>query len=139
MEAAITVRTRAIIPVGLYGGMLMTNDGGLLDRALFLRDHGRVPGDTGFQNSEVAHNYRMSALQAAVGLAQTERAEEWRRAFEEQPEELGTKILKEMGANRSTMRRAIRKIGRRLGLRHLENSRKSFFRARDPQLTSERK
>lgn len=58
------------------GGMLVTNDTDLRDRVLFLRDHGRIPGDTSFQNTEVAFKYKMSALQAAVGLAQTERAEE---------------------------------------------------------------
>jgi len=58
------------------GGMLVTNDSSLRDRILFLRDHGRIPGDTSFQNTEVAYKYKMSALQAAVGLAQTERAEE---------------------------------------------------------------
>jgi perosamine synthetase len=58
------------------GGMLVTNHLDLYERALFLRDHGRKPGDTSFFNSEVAYKYKMSHLQAALGLAQLERVEE---------------------------------------------------------------
>ncbi|MBI1370678.1 MAG: aminotransferase class I/II-fold pyridoxal phosphate-dependent enzyme [Planctomycetes bacterium] len=58
------------------GGMLTTNDKALFDRILFLRDHGRPPGDRYFRNTEVAFKYKMSPLQAAVGLAQIERIEE---------------------------------------------------------------
>ncbi len=58
------------------GGMLVTNESALFDRANFLRDHGRVPGDFSFQNSEVAFKYKMSSMQAALGLAQIERIDE---------------------------------------------------------------
>ncbi len=58
------------------GGMLVTADKALFDRASFLRDHGRVPGDFSFENSEVAFKYKMSSMQAALGLAQTERLDE---------------------------------------------------------------
>jgi perosamine synthetase len=58
------------------GGMLVTDDEELHARVLFLRDHGRAPGDKMFWNSEVAFKYKMTALQAAVGLAQLERIEE---------------------------------------------------------------
>ena len=58
------------------GGMLVTSRDDIRDRVLFLRDHGRPPGDRTFYNTEVAFKYRMSALQAAVGLAQTERVAE---------------------------------------------------------------
>jgi perosamine synthetase len=58
------------------GGMLVTDDEALYRRVLFLRDHGRKPGDTRFFNTEVAFKYKMSSMQAALGLAQTERAEE---------------------------------------------------------------
>ncbi len=130
-EAAITERTRAVIPVDLYGGMpnwdairsiaasydvaiiedaaeavgskykngpagsfghtgvfsfhgsktLTTGEGGLVatgdaalhKRMLFLRDHGRIPGDRMFLNAEVAYKYKMSSMQAALGLAQLQR------------------------------------------------------------------
>lgn len=58
------------------GGMLVTRDQKLFDRANFLRDHGRAPGDFSFENSEVAFKYKMSSMQAALGLAQTERLDE---------------------------------------------------------------
>ncbi|HXQ13238.1 MAG TPA: DegT/DnrJ/EryC1/StrS family aminotransferase [Caulobacteraceae bacterium] len=55
------------------GGMLATNDRALYDRVLRLRDHGRAPGDRFFQNDEIAFKYRMSAVTAALGVAQMER------------------------------------------------------------------
>ncbi len=133
-EACITPRTKAVIPVDLYGGMpdmdaireiaarhriviiedaaeaigseyhgkragslgdvgvfsfhgsktLTTGEGGMLvtdsedifHRVMFLRDHGRKPGDIQFYNTEVAYKYKMSSMQAALGLAQLERVEE---------------------------------------------------------------
>ena len=130
-EESITPRTKAVIPVDLYGGMpdmgairgiaerrgiaivedaaqaigsqikgiragsfgdvgafsfhgsktLTTGEGGMLvtdredvyHRALHLRDHGRAQGDKMFWNDAVAFKYKMSSLQAALGLAQLER------------------------------------------------------------------
>lgn len=58
------------------GGMLITSNEKIYHRCLFLRDHGRIPGDTMFCNSEVAYKYKMSSMQAALGLAQIERINE---------------------------------------------------------------
>jgi perosamine synthetase len=58
------------------GGLLATNRDDLHARILVLRDHGRLPGDRMFFNSEVAHKYKMSSMQAALGLAQLERVSE---------------------------------------------------------------
>jgi perosamine synthetase len=58
------------------GGMLLTDDEALYQRALLLRDHGRAVGARQFWNQEVAFKYRMSSLQAALGLAQLERIDE---------------------------------------------------------------
>jgi perosamine synthetase len=58
------------------GGMLVTSRDDLFARVLRLRDHGREPGDRLFVNQEIAYKYKMSALQAAFGLAQLERIEE---------------------------------------------------------------
>ncbi|MSP43451.1 MAG: DegT/DnrJ/EryC1/StrS family aminotransferase [Alphaproteobacteria bacterium] len=58
------------------GGMLLTDDGAFFARCQFLRDHGRAPGDVSFRSSEVAFKYKMSAMQAAMGLAQIERLPE---------------------------------------------------------------
>lgn len=58
------------------GGMLVTNDDTLFNRIQKLRDHGRKPGDRMFFNEEIGYKYKMSALQAALGLAQLERVDE---------------------------------------------------------------
>lgn len=57
------------------GGMLVTSNAKLFERVQTLRDHGRPPGDKFFQNSEIGYKYKMSAVQAALGLAQLERVE----------------------------------------------------------------
>ena len=57
------------------GGMIVTNDAALNARIQTLRDHGRPPGDRFFQNSEIAYKYKMSSVQAALGIAQMERVE----------------------------------------------------------------
>jgi perosamine synthetase len=58
------------------GGMLVTNDDALRERVLFLRDHGRDPGDRYFQNTEIGFKYRMNGVTAALGCAQMERIDE---------------------------------------------------------------
>jgi perosamine synthetase len=57
--------------------MLLTDSDVVFQRVLTLRDHGRDTS-TGkmFWNSEVAYKYKMSSMQAALGLAQLERIEE---------------------------------------------------------------
>lgn len=58
------------------GGMLLTDDETIYQRCLVLHDHGRQPGDIMFRNIEVGYKYKMSSLQAALGLAQLERIDE---------------------------------------------------------------
>jgi perosamine synthetase len=58
------------------GGMLVSDDEPFYRRCLVLRDHGRQPGDVMFRSQEVGYKYKMSALQAALGLAQLERIDE---------------------------------------------------------------
>ncbi len=58
------------------GGMLVTNREDIYQKALVLRDHGRKPGDKMFWNTEIAYKYKMSSMQAALGLAQLERIDE---------------------------------------------------------------
>jgi perosamine synthetase len=55
------------------GGMVLADDERLYERMMKLRDHGRPPGDTAFFNDEVAFKYKMSSLQAALGLVQLQR------------------------------------------------------------------
>lgn len=59
------------------GGILVTNNIEIYERAKILNDHGRDPkvGKT-FWMAEYGYKYKMSNLQAAMGCAQIERAEE---------------------------------------------------------------
>ena len=58
------------------GGMLVTDREDIYRRVLVLRDHGRKPDDMMFWNTEVAYKYKMSSMQAALGLGQLERVDE---------------------------------------------------------------
>jgi perosamine synthetase len=54
------------------GGMLTTADGELAARCRMLRDHA-MPPQKRYWHEEIGFNYRMTNLQAAVGVAQMER------------------------------------------------------------------
>lgn len=58
------------------GGLALSDDEDLHRRMVFLRDHGRLPGDVSFRSVEVAWKYKMSELQAALGRVQLDRIEE---------------------------------------------------------------
>ena len=58
------------------GGIITTNDDNLADRFRFLKDHGMIQGRR-YYHTELAFNYRMTNIQAALGLAQLERIEEF--------------------------------------------------------------
>jgi perosamine synthetase len=60
------------------GGMLTTNDDALAARCRMLRDHA-MPPDKRYWHAEIGFNYRMTNLQAAVGVAQMERIDEFIR------------------------------------------------------------
>jgi perosamine synthetase len=55
------------------GGMLVTSDQNLYQRARKIQDHGRRPGT--FWIEEVGRKYKMSNTSAALGLAQLQRSE----------------------------------------------------------------
>lgn len=56
------------------GGMLVTNDDEIFERAQHFANHGR--SSTGFDISDIGFKYKMSNLQAAWGCAQLERIDE---------------------------------------------------------------
>ena len=59
------------------GGAFATNDSELYERVLTLSNHGRKPGELKqFWPERIGYKYKMSNLQAAIGLAQIERIEE---------------------------------------------------------------
>jgi perosamine synthetase len=75
------------------GGIFVTNDDALYEKALTLSNHGRARGETRqFWPETIGFKYKMSNLQAAIGCAQMERIEELiagkRRVFEHYREAL---------------------------------------------------
>lgn len=55
------------------GGMIVTNNEELAERAEWLRAHAYGRGDKHFYHPEVGFGYRMSGMQAALGLSQLDR------------------------------------------------------------------
>ncbi|EAP97399.1 putative aminotransferase [Janibacter sp. HTCC2649] len=54
------------------GGMLLSNDTDLLDRARYLSTQARQPAPW-YEHTEIGYNYRMSNILAALGIGQLER------------------------------------------------------------------
>jgi perosamine synthetase len=54
------------------GGMLLFNDTAMFERASMLRDHG-MSKERRYWHEQVGYNYRMTNIQAAIGVAQMER------------------------------------------------------------------
>ncbi|MFA5878807.1 MAG: DegT/DnrJ/EryC1/StrS family aminotransferase [Candidatus Margulisiibacteriota bacterium] len=57
------------------GGIITTNNETLYNKIKFLKDHG-MSKDKRYFHTQIAYNYRMTNLQAALGLAQLERIKE---------------------------------------------------------------
>lgn len=67
------------------GGMCLTNDKEFADRIRLYKDHG-MSKNRRYYHEVVGYNYRMTNLQAAIGVAQLERMDEilaWRQALED--------------------------------------------------------
>lgn len=71
--ASFSLMANKIITTG-EGGVLTTNDDALMERCRHLRDHA-MPPERRYWHDEIGFNYRMTNLQAAIGVAQLERAE----------------------------------------------------------------
>ena len=67
------------------GGMVTTNDPGVAYRVRMWRDHGQV---SRYRHVTLGGNYRMTAIQAAIGLAQLEKLEDFNMARQRNAEEL---------------------------------------------------
>ncbi|MDQ1420757.1 MAG: hypothetical protein QOJ52_2719 [Acidimicrobiaceae bacterium] len=71
------------------GGMLVTGDESLAARARHLSTQAKIPG-VAYRHDEVAYNYRLTNLAAALGVAQLERLDEYldrKRAISERYDE----------------------------------------------------
>ncbi len=82
--ACISFHPRKIITTG-EGGMVLTNDAALAERVRRLRQHGMRHGDRARHDAnrhlaeeyvELGYNYRLTDVQAALGLAQLDRLED---------------------------------------------------------------
>src|SRR5207247_1400009 len=56
------------------GGMIVTDDDAIADKARLLRDHGQVAK---YQHALVGYNYRMTEIAAAIGLVQLRKLDGW--------------------------------------------------------------
>jgi dTDP-4-amino-4,6-dideoxygalactose transaminase len=78
---------RKIITTG-EGGVITTDDGAMIDRLRVLRSHGSVRGELYLEFVDAGYNYRMSDVQAAIGVVQMERLPEIARRRAEMAQEL---------------------------------------------------
>lgn len=67
----------AKIMVTGVGGMLVSNDDELFEKAVYLNDHGEAKNFKKFWQTSVGYEFEMSNLQAALGLAQLERIDKF--------------------------------------------------------------
>jgi len=74
------------------GGMILTNDSELWKKCRMLRDHG-MDAKYRYWHETVGYNYRMTNLQAAIGVAQMEQIEK----FLQRRDEIGRLYREELG------------------------------------------
>ncbi len=72
--ACLSFFANKIITTG-EGGAVVTDDDGLAEKCQILRDHG-MSRSVRYHHVDLGYNYRMTNLQAAIGLAQLERLPE---------------------------------------------------------------
>lgn len=73
--ACFSFHPRKILTTG-EGGMITTNDDALYEKVTILRSHGGSRSEVGFSFVENGYNYRMSEIQAVLGLEQLNRIDE---------------------------------------------------------------
>lgn len=64
------------------GGMVLTDNGAVADRAASFVNHGRTDGGT-YDHETVGHNLRMTSIAAAIGSVQLEKLPAWIRSRRE--------------------------------------------------------
>lgn len=78
--SAFSFYANKIVTAG-EGGMVLTNDRAFADRAVLLRNHAFT--EPRFVHYEIGFNYRMTNIQAAIGVAQMEHVDELVKARQE--------------------------------------------------------
>ena len=74
-SATLSFNGNKVITTG-GGGMILTNDNAIANRALHLTTTAKVPHEYEFIHDEIGFNYRLPALNAAMGCAQMEQIEQ---------------------------------------------------------------
>ena len=74
--SAISFNGNKIITTG-GGGAILTNDEDLAKKAKHITTTGKIPHKWNFNHDMIAYNYRMPALNAALGVAQVEQLEQF--------------------------------------------------------------
>lgn len=99
--AAISFNGNKIITTG-GGGMVLTNDEELATHAKHITTTAKIPHKWEFDHDEIAYNYRLPNLNAALGVAQMEQLpgylkykREIAQAYQEWGNEHGLKFIKE--------------------------------------------
>jgi perosamine synthetase len=71
-----------IMTTGGEGGAIITNDGAMAERMRRIRHHGEGPmeGERAYYHLELGYNYRMTSMQAATGLVQLRRLDDYLEA-----------------------------------------------------------
>ena len=72
LAASFSFQNGKVLTAG-EGGMLVTSDDRFAERARSIANCGRVPGRSFYEHHELGTNFRLSAMQAAILLAQFER------------------------------------------------------------------
>jgi len=74
-DISVTSFHAAKLMTSVEGGMIFTDDAKLAERCRIIRNQGEHP-EKKYHHQELGHNYRLSDLHAAVGLAQFDRLDE---------------------------------------------------------------
>jgi dTDP-4-amino-4,6-dideoxygalactose transaminase len=74
LASSFSFQNGKVITAG-EGGIVLTSDAGLAERVRSFANQGRRPGHSFFHHFEAGNNYRLSALHAAVLMAQLERVD----------------------------------------------------------------
>jgi aminotransferase in exopolysaccharide biosynthesis len=99
--SALSFNGNKIITTG-GGGMILTNDDWLAERARHITTTAKVPHKWGFSHDEIGYNYRLPNINAALGVAQMEslpkqikNKRKIANQYQKWGEEHGIKFLKE--------------------------------------------
>ncbi len=108
LAACFSMYPSKIITTG-EGGMVTTNNRNICEKLKMLRNYGQTPGKR-FHHTMLGYNYRITELQAALGIAQLGKIEEKIRRKSENAYKLSKQLQKVAGFNPPSIQNDIRHI-----------------------------